>query len=126
MLIIPFIHKITDETIYIHNIRILTIGGRHLWEESDTVSIHETLRSNDIHSKNIKKVDNIYLCEVDTDKTDINDIYKWNEIDINDNKFCWRDYIYFIGKNKECWLNLPTHEKIGNISIHKLFQLIGI
>ena len=126
MLIIPFIHKITDETIYVHNIRILTIGGTNLWEEPDSTSINEILSSNGIYSKNIKKIDNIYLCEVDTEKTDINDIYKWNEIDINDDTFCWRDYVHFIGKNKECWLHLPKDEKIGNIHIHTLFERIGI
>ena len=98
MLIVPFIHKITDETIYVHNIRILTIGGTNLWEEPDSIPINEILSSNGIYSKNIKKIDNIYLCEVDTEKTDINDIYKWSEININDMTFCWKDYIYFIGK----------------------------
>ena len=42
------------------------------------------------------------------------------EIDINDTKtFCWKDYIYIIGKDNECWLNYPKSEKIGNIDINK-------
>ena len=53
-------------------------------------------------------------------------IFCTSTIAINDDTFCWRDYIHFIGKNKECWLHLPKDEKIGNIHIHKLFERIGI
>jgi len=135
MLIIPFIHIITNEkNMNVHNIRILTIGGKYVWEESgweesgweesgreESGNINDILNQNNIYCTNIKIFDNIYLCKVDTKKTNINDMYKWNEIDINDNEtFCWKDYIYFVGKNNECWLNLPKGEKIGDIDINKI------
>ena len=128
MLIVPFIHKITvEKDMNIHNIRILTIGGKYLWNETGSKKNIESkyLNHNDIYCNNIGKIDNMYLCKVDTEKTNITDLYKWNEIDINDNdKFCWRDYIYIIGKNKECWLNLPKNEKIDTININKIIAYV--
>jgi hypothetical protein len=122
MLIVPFIHKITEEKdMNIHNIKILTIGGKYLWEESEEPT--RILHSNNIYSKHIVHYDNTYLCEVDLEKTDMNDMYHWNELDINDNEtFCWRNYIYFSGKNKECWLQYPKSEKMGDI----INKIIGI
>ena len=116
MIIIPFIHKITNEKdMNIHSIRVLTVGGKDLWEESKG-SVKKILESNAIYSKKTKKKDNVYLCEVDTVKTDIHDIYKWSELDINDNEtFCWRDYIFLRGKNNECWLQHPKSEIIPKI-----------
>jgi len=113
MIIVPFIHKVTNEKdMNIHSIRILTIGGKNLWEESKG-SVKKLLQSNGIYSKKTKKKDNVYLCEVDTIKTDIHDIYKWSELDINDNEtFCWRDYAFFKGTNNECWLQYPKNEMI--------------
>lgn len=123
MLIIPFIHRIVNEkNMNVHNIRILTIGGRYLWEESG--DINDILNQNGIYCNNIQS-DSIYLCEVDTEKTNVNDIYKWSEIDINDTEtFCWKDYIYFVGKNNECWLNIPKSEQLGNTNVNTILQLI--
>jgi hypothetical protein len=117
MIIIPFIHKVTNEKdMNVHSIRVLTVGGKDLWEESKG-SVKKILESNGIYSKKTKKYDNVYLCEVDTVKTDINDIYKWNELDINDNEtFCWRDYVFLKGKNNECWLQYPKNEMILKIT----------
>jgi len=123
-MIIPFIHKVTcEKDMNIHNIRILTIGGKKLWEECG--DIEEILNINNIYG-NIKTIDDIYLCEVDIEKTDIHDIYKWSEIDINDTEtFCWRDYVYFIGKNKEYWLS-PQNEKLGDLAIDKILELMKV
>ena len=136
MLIIPFIHKITNEKdMNIHNIRILTIGGKYLWEEQAKEQakskaiikeIHSILKTNDIYSNNIRYNPeyNMYLCEVDINKTDINDIYKWSEIDIDTDTFCWRDYIHFIGKNNDYWLYPPKNEKLGDISIRYILEKV--
>jgi len=114
MIIIPFIHKlISEKDMDIHSIRMLTIGGKYLWEE-ESKQVKDILHSNGIYGS-IKKNKNIYLCKVNK-KTDINDMYLWKELDANDDTtFCWRDYVYFTGKNKECWLNIS--EKIGDISL---------
>ena len=121
MIIIPFIHKlISEKDMDIHSIRMLTIGGKYLWEE-ESKQVKDILHSNGIYGY-IKKNKNIYLCKVNK-KTDINDMYLWKELDANDDTtFCWRDYVYFTGKNKECWLNIS--EKIGDISLDTIFKLI--
>jgi hypothetical protein len=128
MLIIPFIHNITKlNNLDVHCIRILTIGGKSIWEEKGKLDLDsDILNPNDIYRKNTFKLDrNTYICEIDIEKTNINDMYKWSEIDINDNEtFCWRDFMYFSGKNNENWLNIPKSEKIGNINIDKLVSFI--
>lgn len=125
MLIIPFIHKIINHNnINVHNIRLLTIGGKYLWEESDNSDVDIILKDNNIYCTDITQNNNMYLCKINVEKTDINDIYKWSEININDMTFCWKDYIYFIGKNNEDWLNIPKNEKIGDIYINNLLELI--
>lgn len=99
---------------HVHNIRLLTIGGTHLWNEN-TDEIEKLLMENGIYGTK-KPANGIYLYEVDTEKTDTNDIYKWSEIDINDSEtFCWRDYVFFIGNNGEHWLNFPKDENHYNI-----------
>ena len=135
MIIIPFIHIITNEkNMNVHNIRILTIGGKYVWEESgweesgreesgwkESSNVNDILNQNDIYCSNTIMFDNVYLCEVDIKKTNINNMFKWSEIDINDSEtFCWKDYIYFVGKNNDCWLHLPKCEKIDNIDINKI------
>jgi len=132
MLIVPFIHKITNvNDMIIHVIRILTIGGNELWEESNELweesnEIDNILELNDIYYKNIIRHNNLYLYEVDIEKTDINDIYKWSDINMNDTTFCWKDYVFFIGKKNENWLNHLKNEKIGNIYVNDFLKLIGI
>lgn len=125
MLIIPFIHKITnDKDMSIHNIRMLTIGGKNVWEESDDSDINTILKENDIYCKRVTLTNNIYVCEVDLEKTNMSDMYHWREIGINDTTFCWRDYVFFIGKNNEDWLTIPKNEKIGDIYINTLLDII--
>lgn len=125
MLIVPFIHKVTNNIFFdIHTIRILTVGGKSLWEEPDGLNIDkDILNPSDIYrTKNTIKIDkNIHLCEIDLKKTNMDDIYKWSEIDLNDNEtFCWRDYVYMVGKNEESWLNIPKNEKLGNTCVNKI------
>ena len=79
MLIVPFIHKVSNNNNFdVHNIRILTLGGKNLWEEKDGLNIDkDILNPSDIYrNKNTIIVDKkMYLCEVDMKKTNINDIY---------------------------------------------------
>lgn len=129
MFIVPFIHKITQEpNLAIHSITLLTVGGKHLWEENNSLNIDEDiLNPNDIWRKGtVLTPDKVLkLCEVDTDKTITTDFYKWNEISINDEEtFCWRSYIYLLGAKGESWLNVPKSERIGNVDLNKLISAI--
>ncbi len=129
MFILPFIHNtINNNNFEVNIIKILTIGGKNLWEESDSLDIDkDILTPNDIYRKNniIHINKNIYLCEVDIEKTKIEDFYKWEEIDINDSEiFCWRTYYYFTDINKSLWLEIPDSEKIGKYKIKEIIQKI--
>lgn len=131
MFIIPFIHNIFKETqsnINIHTIKILTIGGKQLWEENNNLDIdHDILIPNDIYRiGDISKIGkNLKLCKVDTSKTNINDYYKWEEISINDtDTFCWRTYIQIIDNNNYNWLNIPDNEKLGKILLRDIIDAI--
>ena len=50
MLILPFVHNVVQQnSINIHIIKLLTIGGYELWEEDYTLNIEkDILNANDI------------------------------------------------------------------------------
>lgn len=129
MFIVPYIHKVISEnSLNIHCIHILTIGGNNLWEEDNSLDIeNDILKVNDIFILGeIITIDKIIkLCEVDVAKTNIHDFYKWSDIGMNDtDTFCWRNYIYILGPKGEVWLNLPNNERIENITLNKLLTNI--
>lgn len=133
MFIVPYTHNIITQTqnnihVNIHTIKILTIGGKQLWEENNKLDIdNDILIPNDIHRKGniIKLGKNIKLCEVDSYKTNINDYFKWDEININDNDtFCWRTYIQIIDNNNYNWLNIPEAEKFDKILLRDIINAI--
>ena len=65
------------------------------------------------------------LCEVDNEKTNISDFYKWEELSLNDREtFCWRTYYYLIGSNDISWLETPENEKLSNYGIKDLIKAI--
>jgi len=72
MLIIPFIHNVVDQnSIQIHTIKVLTIGGRGIWEEDNSLNLDkDILNPNDIYRKGttIKFDKKLQICEVNTEK----------------------------------------------------------
>ena len=54
MFIVPFIHNVVNHNnIKIHNIKLLTIGSKYLWEEDNNLDIDtDILNPNDIYRKN--------------------------------------------------------------------------
>jgi hypothetical protein len=129
MLILPFTHEVRKQNnLNIHIIKILTIAGKNIWEESDKLNVDkDILNPNDIYRKgDITKINkNICLCEVDIHKTCIDNFYKWEEVDGNDSDtFCWRKFIYFIDNNNESWLNIPDNEKLGRYRINEIIKPI--
>ncbi len=132
MFIVPFIHKAVNENnMSVNSIDILTIGGKTLWEESNTLDIDkDLLNANDIYRKeNIIEMDkDIKLCEIDINKTNVKDFFKWNEIDLgSDDLFCWRNYIYVTNnKKKDVWMDIPEKEKLSDISVKNIiFQIMN-
>lgn len=111
----------------IHSIRILTIGGTQLWEEADNLDIDcDILESNDIYRKGpIHVINNLRLCEVDTERTAIADFYKWNELPVQDHDtFCWRNMYHIVGDRGDSWLDIPTKEKLGTIPMSHVMNAI--
>ena len=103
-----------------------------MWEEENTLDIdRDILNPNDIYRKgkiidiHTKTNTCIKLCEVDTNKTNISDFYKWEEIDINDSDtFCWKTYIQIMDINQHSWLNIPDNEKLSNYFLKDIIQAI--
>lgn len=129
MLILPYTHSIVNNNnLDVNIIRILTIGGKTLWEENNSLHIdNDILNSNDIYRKTIpiKFDNNLYLCEIDIEKTNISEFYKWEEISINDtDTFCWKTYYYFTGSNKISWLDIPDSERLSNYKVKDLIRVI--
>ncbi len=129
MLILPFTHEVIKQNAFnIHIVKLLTIGGKDMWDEPSNLNIdNDILIPNDIYRKGniIKFKNNIQLCEIDTNKTNINDFYKWSEIDINDTEtFCWRVFYNFIDDNNQVWLNIPDNEKISNYKLNEIVKMI--
>jgi hypothetical protein len=129
MFIVPFIHNCIDQNILkINIIKILTIGGKNLWEETNSLHIDkDILNPNDIYKKNkpIKLDKKTLLCEIDQTKTQISDFYKWEEIELDNNDiFCWKTFIYLTGNNDTTWLDIPDSEKIGPYLVKDIIKKI--
>jgi len=134
MFIVPFIHSVinnnsnadavADNNFKIHTIKILTIGGQRLWEEDDALNIErDILNSNGIYIQNsiTKYKKNIYLCDVDSQKTNVAEFYNWNEIELDDlDTFCWKTYYFFTDSTNahthahshSHWLEIPQNEML--------------
>lgn len=114
----------------IHSIHVLTIGGTQLWEEAGHLRLKEdVLEPNDIYERgDVRVIGGICLCEVDTERTQIDDFYKWKELPIHDQEtFCWRDFYYFTGVNnnaKDSWLDIPSKECLGSVPVSQLISTI--
>lgn len=129
MLILPYTHSVVNNNnLDVNVIKLLTIGGKTLWEEKSSLHIDkDILNPNDIYRKSttIKFDKSLQICEVDIEKTNISDFYKWEEISLNDNEtFCWKTYYYLTGSNNMSWLEIPDSEKIGSYKIKDIVKSI--
>ena len=129
MFIIPFLYHIKKENnIHVISIQLLTIGGMELWKEDDSMDLdRDILEVNDLHRTGDLIVWNkdIMFCEMDLQKTKIDDFYQWSELSREDrDTFCWRTYYYFKGEKEESWLSIPSHEMLGNQSVRTLLEYL--
>ena len=127
MFIVPFTHKSKLlNNIHVTTFQILTIGGTSLWCE-DNGDPMDILQSNGIYvSCNPIKIKDMYLCHVDTVKTQMSDFYKWEEISTEDtDTFCWRIF-YTFGKedNYHSWLPLSEQHTFGKYHYKEIFDMI--
>jgi hypothetical protein len=129
MFIVPFTHSVINNTNFeVNVIKLLTIGGKYLWEEKASLHIdNDILNPNDIYRKNpvVKFDKKLQLCEVDVEKTNIADFYNWNEVSLDDSEiFCWKTFYYLTGDNKVSWLDVPDSEKICMYNVKDLIKAI--
>ena len=132
MFLIPYLYKETKHnTMNIYSIQLLTIGGTSLWEEDSKLRIDEDiLQPNDLYRKgNIATIHKhnhiLQLCEIDSEKTKIDDFYQWKELSIaDDSTFCWKPFFHVVGEKNECWLPIPANETIGKIKVQFIIQSI--
>jgi hypothetical protein len=131
MFIIPFIYKTSIlHALTIHQFKLLTIGGKMLWEEEDSFDIQEILVPNGLYVESPPILRNgIYFCKVNTTKTNLTDFYEWDEISIdNQETFCWRTFYHFSDRKDATayhnWLPIPSTETMGPYSCEYLFDMI--
>jgi hypothetical protein len=129
MFIIPFIHRVKHiQPMQISTFQILTIGGILPWKEDDSMDLErDILEPNGIYLDGVPiKYKNAYLCPIDTEKTNMNDFYKWSEISVDDTEtFCWRTFYVTGEKSDYCgWLPIPPHEMLGPHQYKELFDII--
>jgi hypothetical protein len=129
MFIIPYMYKVTKENnVSVHAIHLLTIAGKHLWEEESHLDIdHDILEPNELFRKgDIQTIlKHVKLCEIDKEKTNVHDFYKWREVaSQDDSTFCWKSYFHLEGDKRDSWLPIPPREMIGSHSVSKIIEAI--
>lgn len=129
MLILPFIHNVVNQnSIQVHTIKVLTIGGRKIWEEDNSLNIDkDILNPNDIYRKGMPIIfdKQLQMYEVNTEKTKIDDFYKWDEIPFEDTEtFCWIVYAYISGNGSANWLDIPASEMLEKYKVKELIAKI--
>jgi hypothetical protein len=119
MIIIPYIYssKTISNKQIVHTLKVLCEGGQGFWQESCN-SIQKALAPNDLFAKTITKHkmnnQDYYFVEIDTQKTDLNSMYMWNELSENDTEtLCWRTFYIFTNIDNTIWLKIPN-DKIFN------------
>jgi hypothetical protein len=128
MFILPFIHETTAQApLTVHTIKLLTVGGRDIWEEADNLTVNkDILNPNDIYAKSkpVKFDRALRLCAVDTARTQVADFYKWNELPATDAEtFCWRTFVY-VASDNDNWLTIPATEKLGKYIVRDIVRAI--
>jgi hypothetical protein len=132
MFIIPYIRRTTTHNnILVNVIKILTVGGKDLWEETDAALDikNDILKPNGIFIKsapyNVPSSPHLHYCEVDSDKTALADFYKWEEISPTDNEtFCWKTYIYLMDADKNVWLPVPETDRLTDYKVSTIIDAI--
>jgi hypothetical protein len=115
MIIAPFTlaKNNTENNVTIYRIRILCMGGQYPWTE-DEQPIEDILEPNGIYTKKVTncKLSDGSLCaltEVDTQKTDMDSMYSWFEIEPTETEtLCWRTFTFGMA-DKNVWLPIPMN-----------------
>ncbi len=112
MYIIPFIykkHKLLNN-LEIHTVHIISQGNQ-LWEEGDNTNIDvDIIEGNDfVLLSPYRKHCNMIFIPLNSEKTNMDDMYVWNEVESNTELLCWKKFSVIYSNNK-LWLPAPDKE----------------
>lgn len=131
MFILPyFYHRRELPYLTIHEMCILTQGGKHLWSEDEkSLRLEEDiLGPNGFIMESYKQYKDIVWCKLKDSSINMDDYYDWKEItDMSDREtFCWRRFYLFGSANSATysldWLTFPEDEMLGVYSCKELFS----
>jgi hypothetical protein len=112
MYIIPFIYKKNKllNNLEIHTIHLISQGNQ-LWEEADNTNIDiDIIEGNDfVLLSAYRQYGNIIFIPLNPDKTNMDDMYIWNEVEPNTELLCWKKFSVIYSNNK-LWLPAPDKE----------------
>lgn len=112
MYIIPFIYKKNKllNNLEIHTIYLISQGNQ-LWEEEDNTNIDvDIIEGNDfVLLSPYKRHGNTIYIPLNPDKTNMDDMYIWNEVEPNTDLLCWKKFSVIYSNNK-LWLPAPDKE----------------
>lgn len=123
MIIIPYIYssKTISNKQIVYTFNVLCEGGQSFWQESCSI-IQKALEPNDLFAKKITKYkmnnQEYYFVEIDMQKTDLDSMYNWNELSINDTEtLCWRKFHIFTNMDNTSWLKIPNDSIFNTLSV---------
>lgn len=127
MFILPF-HHTTVSTLSTHvsAFQFLIIGRSSIWKEDCTPeNVSEILHTNGMYlSAEPIQWKETLLCPVDIQKTNMADFYRWEELPVSHEMFCWKT-VYILGSepNTHNGLALPN-ETVGPHSYTELVDVL--
>jgi hypothetical protein len=116
MYIVPYyVTQVTKADRQIYTVHILTEGGSRLWTESDR-PLSEILEPNSLVATSTKQIGtDLWLCQIDPQKTDIAAMYQWHELPVSSETHCWRQFYYIMTTSP--FMTIPESEMLFPFSL---------
>jgi hypothetical protein len=116
MYIVPYyVTYVTKLDRQIFTVHILTEGGSRLWSESDR-PLSEILEPNELVATSSKQIEpDLWLCQIDPQKTNIAAMYQWHELPSSSDTHCWRQFYYITSGSP--FMTIPNAEMLFPFSV---------
>jgi hypothetical protein len=123
MYIVPYyVTQVTKLDRQIFTVHILTEGGTRLWSEAER-PLSDILEPNELVTTSSKQIrPDLWLCQIDLNKTNINAMYQWHELPVTSDTHCWRQFYYITMGSP--FMTVPDSEMLGPISVKTLLSHI--
>ena len=115
----------------IHCINILCMDGKEPWYEMGEHRWqdikNDILESNDIYAKDwYFSEDGTAFVEVDTNRTNIQSMYKWSEVEYNNSDMLsWRSFYFLYGAKGLHWLDTAVPSKL-DVILRNILKTAGV